>query len=162
MTGVLEQGFNISFQFARSYMRQLMFRMMFVVMFSGALVTTPAFSLGDESATTQPAATQPTAAGPTKFYGVVTAVDTTANTFSIGDQTYQITSESQMTKADKTATLADAVVGEPARGSYTADASGKMSVTKVRFGKKTGGKSGGKKGGKKGGATSQPSDAGGN
>jgi hypothetical protein len=38
-----------------------------------------------------------------------------------------------------------------------------MNVTKVRFGKKTGGKSGGKKGGKKsGGATSQPSDAGGN
>jgi hypothetical protein len=141
-------------------MRQAILRILVVVMFSGALVSMPAF--GDDSATTQPAATQPTASGPTKFYGTITAIDTTANTFSINDQTYQITSESQMTKNDKTATLADAVVGEPARGTYTTDASGKMNVTKVRFGKKTGGKSGGKKGGKKSGATSQPSDAGGN
>ena len=57
-----------------------------------------------------------------------------------------------MTKAadDSAATLADAVVGQPARGSYTKSADGKLNVTKVRFGKRTGGKAGGgKTGGKK-------------
>jgi len=142
-------------------MKQAMVRMAIVVLFCGALISRPAFSHGDDTAgaTTQPAATQPTAAGPTKFYGVITAIDTTANTFAISDQTYQITGETQMTKSDKTATLADAVVGEPARGSYTTDSSGKMNVTKVRFGKKTGGKGGGKKGGKKSAAASQPAAA---
>ena len=54
------------------------------------------------------------------------------------------------------ATLADAVVGEPARGSYTKSSDGKLNVTKVRFGKKPGG---GKGGGKKSkDAASQPKD----
>ena len=57
-----------------------------------------------------------------------------------------------MTKAadDSAATLADATVGQPARGSFTKAADGQLNVTKVRFGKKSGGgKSGGKAGGKK-------------
>jgi hypothetical protein len=82
---------------------------------------------------------------PLKFYGPVTAVDTNAMTFTVGDQTFTVTGESQMTRNGKTATLADAVVGEPARGSYTKSADGKLDITKVRFGKKSGGKAGGKK-----------------
>src|SRR5262245_15860544 len=87
--------------------------------------------------------------GVTKFYGTVSAVDTKAMTFTIDNQVYTIVSESHMTKAadDSVATLADAVVGEPARGSYVKSADGKFNVTKVRFGKKAGG---GKGGGKKG------------
>lgn len=105
---------------------------------------------GSYAADAAPPATQPSTepsatASPTKFYGVVTAVDTANNTFSIGDQLYTITGETQMTKNNKPATLADAVVGEPARGSYTTGADGKLDVTKVRFGKKSGGKGGGGK-----------------
>jgi hypothetical protein len=85
------------------------------------------------------------AAAPQKFYGPVTAVDTNAMTFTVGDQTFTVTSESQMTKNSQAATLADAVVGEPARGSYTKSADGKLDITKVRFGKKAGGKAGGGK-----------------
>jgi hypothetical protein len=100
---------------------------------------------GKSSATTQ--------ADVAKFYGVVTAVDTAAATFVVDGQTYHVTAESHLTKAadDKVATLADAVVGEPARGSYTKNADGQMNVTKVRFGKKVGGgkPGGGKAGGKK-------------
>jgi hypothetical protein len=81
---------------------------------------------------------------PQKFYGPVTAVDTNAMTFTVGDQTFTVTGESQLTKNNQTATLADAVVGEPARGSYTKGADGKLDITKVRFGKKAGGKAGGK------------------
>lgn len=84
--------------------------------------------------------------GPAKFYGPITAVDTNKMTFTVGEQTFTITSESQVTKSDKTATLADAVVGEPARGSYVKTKSGNLEITKVRFGKKPGG---GKAGGKK-------------
>ena len=106
------------------------------------------------------------APGPAKFYGNITAVDTKANTFTVDNQTYNIVPESQVTKAGdegKAATITDAVVGEPARGTYTKTADGKMNVTKVRFGKKTGGKSGGGKGGKKkddAGATTNKTDGG--
>jgi hypothetical protein len=103
----------------------------------------------DDAPATAPAtspATQPDAAT-TKFYGTVTAVDTTAKTFTVGDQTFSIVDASKMTKADdSTATLADAVVGQPARGTYNKTADGKLEIVKVRFGKKAGG---GKKGGKK-------------
>ena len=84
--------------------------------------------------------------GPAKFYGPVTAVDTNKMTFTVGEQTFSITPESQVTKSNKTATIADAVVGEPARGSYVKAKDGKLEITKVRFGKKPGG---GKAGGKK-------------
>ena len=105
----------------------------------------------DKPATTK-SSDQP---GPLRFYGNITAIDVNAKTFVVDGKTYTIIAESQMTKAadDKPATLADAVVGEPARGSYTTSSDGKLSVTKVRFGKKPGG--GGKSSGKKkaGGAT---------
>jgi len=107
-------------------------------------------------------ATAPTTdqSGVNKFYGAVSAVDTKANTFTVDNQTFVVVGETHMTKAadDSAATLADAVVGEPARGTYTKTSDGKLTVTKVRFGKKTGG--GGKSGGKKknAAATTQPQE----
>jgi hypothetical protein len=92
-----------------------------------------------------------------KFYGPVTAVDTNAMTFTVGDQTFAVSSKTEVTSAKdgSVATLAAAAVGEPARGSYTKGANGKLEVTKVRFGKKAGGAAGGGKAGgkKKTGAT---------
>jgi len=102
--------------------------------------------------------TSPDQAGATKFYGTISAVDTKTMTFTVDNQVYSIVAESHMTKAadDSAATLADAVVGEPARGSYVTAADGKLHVTKVRFGKKAGG---GKGGGKKNkDATTQPTE----
>ena len=110
---------------------------------AAAIVGMPALSRADDTNTT--AAAKSDAAGPTKFYGTVTAVDTNAMTFTVSDQTYTVTGESQLTKDGKPATLADAVVGEPARGSYTKGSDDKLDVTKVRFGKPAGGKGGGKK-----------------
>jgi hypothetical protein len=98
------------------------------------------------------ASAAPDATGPARFYGPVVAVDTNAMTFTVGDQTYSVTSESHLTKNNQPATLADAVVGEPARGTYTKGAGGKLEITKVRFGKgggKKAGSGGGKSGGKK-------------
>ena len=86
-----------------------------------------------------------------KFYGPITALDTNAMTFTVGDQTFTVSAKTELTSAKdgKTVTLVDAVVGEPARGTYTKGSDGKLNVDKVRFGKKSGGAAGGKSGGKK-------------
>lgn len=136
---------------------------MILAMCVASLTGTAALTSAQDAATppaTSPSepTSQPDQGAVQKFYGTVTAVDVNAMTFVVADKTYAITGESQMTKDNKPATLADAVVGEPARGSYTTTSDGKLQITKVRFGKKTGGKSGGKSGGnKKSEATSQPS-----
>ena len=76
--------------------------------------------------------------GGEKFYGPITAVDTNAMTFTVNDQTFTVSSKTELTSAKdgKTVTLADATVGEPARGTYVKGSDGKLNVDKVRFGKK--------------------------
>ena len=91
--------------------------------------------------------------------GTVTAVDTKAMTFTVEKQVYHVVAETHMTKPDDSkATLEDAVVGQPARGTFTKASDGSLNVTKVRFGKKAGGgKANGKgKNGAKKGAATQP------
>jgi len=104
-------------------------------------------------------ATAPSDGGPNKFYRTISAIDTTANTFTVDGQVYSIVAESQVTKAEdgSKAALADATVGESARGSFVKDSDGKLHITKVRFGKKTGGKAGGGKSAGKNKSTTQPS-----
>lgn len=75
-----------------------------------------------------------------RFMGTISAVDTNAMTFTVGEQTFNVTSESQLSRNGQPATIADLVVGDPARGGYTTDANGKLDATKARFGKKMGGK----------------------
>ena len=108
--------------------------------------TTPLVAAETPAATAP--STQPDQAGAVnRFYGTVTAVDTKAMTLTIDNQVYHVIAETHITKAsdDQAATLTDAVVGEPARGTFTKAADGTLNATKVRFGKKTGGKGGGKK-----------------
>lgn len=117
-----------------------------ITLFAAAIAGAPALSRAADKATPEK---KDKAAGE-KFYGPVTAVDTNAMTFTVGEQTFLVTSKSVLTKNDKPATIADAVTGEVARGSYTKSADGKLEVAKVRFGKKSAaGKAGGKSGGKK-------------
>lgn len=73
-----------------------------------------------------------------KFSGAVSAVNVGAKTFTVGDQTFTVTDDSKISRNGKEATLADVVVGDPAKGSYTKGADGKLDVTKVGFGKKSG------------------------
>jgi hypothetical protein len=69
-------------------------------------------------------------------HGKLKAVDNTAKTLSVGQQTIQITSETKITKANKPATLTDGVVGEDVVVSYKKTADGKLDATTVRFGAK--------------------------
>jgi hypothetical protein len=139
-------------------MKKTLFKIAAAMLVGAVIVTAPALVRGaDDAAKGATGATKDQPA-PEKFYGPVTAVDTKAMTFTVGDQTFTVTSKSQLTKSDKTATLADAVVGEPARGSYTKGKDGKLEITKVRFGKKpAAGKTNGKTGGKAGGEKAQKS-----
>ena len=73
-------------------------------------------------------------AGP--FHGKLAGVDKTAKTITIGKRTFQITSESKISKAGKPATLEDAVVGEVVSGHIKTGDDGKLVATTVRFGPK--------------------------
>jgi hypothetical protein len=68
------------------------------------------------------------------FRGTVTAVDTNAMTLTVGKRTFNMTSETTVTKDDKAAVLADGVVGQPVRGSYKKNADGKLNAVTIRFG----------------------------
>jgi hypothetical protein len=137
-------------------MKQIIKRLSGCALIAAALFI-PALAFAEDAGTnnTAAAAAKP---GPNRFYGPITKVDTNNNTFTVGDQTFKIVPESEVTGKDGSkATLANAVVGEPARGSYTKKADGTLDVTKVRFGKKSGGMAGGSGGGKKKTATTPAS-----
>jgi hypothetical protein len=133
----------------------------FIKRFSGCALVAAALLIPSlafaQAATNAPATADKT--GPNRFYGPISKIDTNAMTFTVGDQTFKVVPESEITGKDGAkATLADAIVGEPARGTYTKRTDGTLDVTKVRFGKKTGGgKAGGTGGGKKKADTNAPS-----
>ena len=125
-----------------------------VTLLAAAVLTVPATSRGADQTSTNASVATPEKAASEKFNGAVTAVDTNAMTFTVGDQTFNVTSESRLSKNGKPATLSDAVVGEPARGSYTTGSDGKLDVAKARFGK-----GGGKKKKKSDDSSATPSTA---
>jgi hypothetical protein len=105
-------------------------------LFAAAIVATPIVSRA------QDATNAPAAAAPVKkakkttavtFSGKVTAVDTNAMTLTVGKHTFDITSETKITKDGQPATLADATVGEKATGSYKTVKDGKLSATTVDY-----------------------------
>ena len=70
------------------------------------------------------------------FHGKLAEVNKVAMTIKVGESSYQITSETKITKSGKPATLADGVVNEPVRGYAKPTDDGKMIATTVRFGAK--------------------------
>jgi hypothetical protein len=90
--------------------------------------TTPA-----PAAPASPDATKPR---PIPFRGKIGAVDLVNKTIALDEKTkrtFEITSETKISKAGKPATLADAVVGEDIGGSYTKSPTGKLVAKTVRL-----------------------------
>jgi hypothetical protein len=85
--------------------------------------------------------------GGTPFRGKLAAVDKNAKTITVGERTFQVTSETRMMKAGKPATLDDAVVGDDVGGSYEKGEGDKLVARMVRFGPRPEGE--GKEGKKK-------------
>jgi hypothetical protein len=73
------------------------------------------------------------------FNGKLSAIDTKAMTLTVGERTFDITSDTKITKDGKSATLADGVVGETVGGAYKKGADGKLMATSIHFGAKADG-----------------------
>jgi hypothetical protein len=105
----------------------------------------PALSRAEGASTNAPnapASSDPTSAKPKKhgilpFHGNLSAVDAKAMTFTVGTLTLQVTSDTMITKAGKSATLADGVVGEQVSGGYKKINGGKLNAISIHFGAKT-------------------------
>ena len=70
------------------------------------------------------------------FHGKLKTMDAGAKTFTVGERTFQVTSETIVMKDGKPALLADAVVGEMVSGSFTTAEDGKLNVGKLNIGAK--------------------------
>ena len=116
---------------------------------TAAILAIPAAMGAETTTTTNSTGSSAAQPGPERFYGPISKVDAAKHTFTVNEQTFTVTAETQMTTGDgQKASFTNAVVGEPARGTYTKSKDGSLDVTKVRFGKKAGGGKG-KNGGKK-------------
>lgn len=73
------------------------------------------------------------------FNGKVTAVDKDAMTLTVGKRTFEINSETKITKNETPATLSDITVGEKVGGAYKNGADGKLIATTVHIGSKADG-----------------------
>jgi hypothetical protein len=74
------------------------------------------------------------------FHGTITAVDTNAMTLTVEKRTFDITSETTITKDGKPAVLEDGAVGDKVRGAYKKNADGKLDAVTVHYGGNADGK----------------------
>ena len=72
------------------------------------------------------------------FHGKLSAIDKTAKTITVGKTSYQISSETKITKDGKPAMLEDGVIGDEVGGYVKPNDAGVMVATSVRFGPKPG------------------------
>jgi hypothetical protein len=108
---------------------------------AAAILAVPALSRAQDTtnapaAAKTPAAKKHTAASSATlpFRGTATAMDTNAMTLTVEKRTFNMTSETTVTKDGKPAVLADGVVGEAVRGAYKKNADGKLDAFTIRFG----------------------------
>lgn len=104
---------------------------------AAALIAAPsALRAQDTGATNSPAATAPAKKHGVPFHGKAAAVDTAAMTVTVGTKTFNIASDTKITKDGKPATLSDITVGETISGSSKKDAAGKLNATVIHIGEK--------------------------
>jgi hypothetical protein len=110
---------------------------------AAALLAVSALSRAQDATNTPAAPTKPvrkhaaTSSATLPFRGTVTAVDTNAMTLAVGKRTFNMTSETKITKDGKPAVLADGVAGEPVSGAYKKAADGTLNATTVHFSTKS-------------------------
>jgi Cu/Ag efflux protein CusF len=70
------------------------------------------------------------------FNGKVTAVDAAAKTITVGKRTFHVVEASKIQAAGKSATLADAKMGDQVGGQYRTTTDGKLEILSLRIGPK--------------------------
>lgn len=116
-------------------MNKFFLRLSLLSLLAVAVAGTPAILRAQNTTNTTSAAKAPSRRV-TPFHGRLKAIDKTGMTVSIGNETFQITSATKITKGGKPATLEDGAVGDEASGSYRKDAEGKLNAVSLRFGPK--------------------------
>ena len=112
-------------------------------LFATAIIAAPVLAHAQNSGTNLPAApgqTEP--AKPKKhegnvFRGTVSAMDAKAMTLTVGKRTFEVTSETKITKDGQPAILSDIAVGDKVGGAYK-KAGDKLTATTINDGKKPG------------------------
>ena len=116
-------------------MNKTITRIAVVALLAAAIGTAPTQVFGEDSKKEKSAAAE-TKQGRLPFHGKIAAVDKKAKTFTVGERTFQITSETRLSKGGKPATLDDVTVGEEVGGSYEKADDGKLIVKMARTGPK--------------------------
>ena len=120
-------------------MKKQIAKMSLLTLCAAAILAVPALSRAQDTTNSTPAASGQTMQPKLKklnvlpFRGKLTAVDTNAMTLAVGDRTFQITSDTKITKDGQPAVLEDGVVGEPVTGSYKKAEDGKLDAATVHF-----------------------------
>lgn len=103
-----------------------------------ALIGSPAIVRAQDTASNAPAGTEAPVkkkkGGALPFHGKVVAVDTTANTVTVGKLTLSITEKTKIKKDGQTAAISDITVGETIKGAYKKGAEGKLTAVSINFG----------------------------
>ena len=97
---------------------------------TAALICVPAISRAQNAAASQTKPAKKAKALP--FNGKVATVDTNAMTLTVATLTFNITSETKISKGGTPATLSEIMVGDAVRGSYKKDDAGKLHATLIR------------------------------
>jgi hypothetical protein len=115
-------------------------------LFATAIITAPVLSRAQDAGTNTAPPAQNEPVKPKKhessvFRGTVGAVDTKAMTLTVGKRTFDVTSETKLTKNGEPAVLSDIAVGDKVGGAYKKTDDGKLTATTINDGKKPGGES---------------------
>ena len=108
---------------------------------AAAILAVPASSSAQVTTNTPAPPVKQHAAAPSAtlaFHGVLTAVDTNAMTLTVEKRTFNMTSETIVTRNDKPAVLAEGTVGDLVSGTYKKNAEGKLDAVMLRFSDSTG------------------------
>jgi hypothetical protein len=127
-------------------MKKHIVKLSMLTLCAAAILAVPALSCAQDNTNAPAAAGQtPTArkhnampSATLQFHGTLSAVDTNAMTLTVGKSTFDMTSETIITKDGKPAVLADGVVGGQVRGAYKKNEDGRLDAVAVRFAGSTG------------------------
>ena len=117
-------------------MNKTITRIAVITLLAAAIGAAPTQVFGDDAKKEKPAATGEKKQGRLPFHGKIAAVDKKAKTFTVGERTFQVTSETKLNKGGKPATLDDVAVGEEVGGSFEKADDGKLNAKLVRVGPK--------------------------
>jgi hypothetical protein len=117
-------------------MKRAILKLTACALFAAAILAAPAISRAQDATSTNAPVKAHKKHDHSVFSGKLSAIDTNAMTLTIGERTFEVTSETKITKDDQPATLSAGMVGEKVGGAYKKSEDGKLTATTIHFGDK--------------------------